>query len=353
MSTKIELNEKNIRNLITGGCILGGGGGGSIAEGLKVMKDILKYPTINLSSIDKYDDDDLIVCASLVGAPAAKDKYISNDDCIDVVKYFVDNYNIKGVITNENGGLTSINGLLACAFLGLDFIDYPCNGRAHPTGMMGALMLHTDNSYNSIQVASGGKGSNKQFLVSKGSIFESSTTIRNTAVKAGGLVSVARNPITVSYLKKHGARNALSWAIELGNIFNDAIKDSSQKAVEKTVEYLSGEIICVDKVNTKHMICTNGFDYGKITIGGYDISFWNEYMNIDKNEKRIATFPDLVMTFDYYSGLPITSAEIEEGQLVYLIKVPKNVLILSSTMKDTNILKSIEDALNIEIIKHL
>ena len=63
---------------------------------------------------------------------------------------------LAAVTTNENGGLASVNGWLQAAALGLPLLDCPCNGRAHPTGVMGSLGLHRDPDYMSIAGFAGG-----------------------------------------------------------------------------------------------------------------------------------------------------------------------------------------------------
>ncbi len=44
-------------------------------------------------------------------------------------------------------GGSTFNGWLEASMLGIPLIDAPCNGRAHPTGVMGSLNLHRDPNY--------------------------------------------------------------------------------------------------------------------------------------------------------------------------------------------------------------
>ena len=41
--------------------------------------------------------------------------------------------------------------------LGIPLIDAPCNGRAHPTGVMGSLNLHRDPNYITTMTCVGGR----------------------------------------------------------------------------------------------------------------------------------------------------------------------------------------------------
>lgn len=78
--------------------------------------------------------------------------------------------------------------------------------------------------------------------------------------------------------------------------------------------------------------------------GSYEITFWNEYMTLeDERGMRLATFPDLIVTLDLKTSLPLTSAEIKPGDEVLVIAVPKEFIPLGAGVKDPEILKQIED----------
>ena len=57
-------------------------------------------------------------------------------------------------------------------------------------------------------------------------------------------------------------------------------------------------------------------------------------MTAEKNGERIATFPDLIMTFDAETGTPVTSAEIREGMTAAVIVADKSKIKLGAGMMD-------------------
>ena len=65
-------------------------------------------------------------------------------------------FHIGGIITNEQGGEATVNGWLQAAVTGLPVVDAPCNGRAHPTGVMGSMNLHKIPDYTTVQACVGG-----------------------------------------------------------------------------------------------------------------------------------------------------------------------------------------------------
>ena len=84
--------------------------------------------------------------------------------------------------------------------LGIPLIDAPCNGRAHPTGVMGSLNLHRDPNYITTMTCVGGRkelGRHVECTVT-GSIDHCSKLVRAAAVEAGGLVAVIRNPVKLA-----------------------------------------------------------------------------------------------------------------------------------------------------------
>ncbi|WP_208443859.1 S-methyl thiohydantoin desulfurase domain-containing protein, partial [Pantoea agglomerans] len=148
-------------------------------------------------------------------------------------------------------------------------------------------------------------------------------------VEAGGLVAVARNPVHVAYAKKHGASGAIQQAIQVGEAL---CSRKGERAIDSVVSLLGGKVIGEGTVTEFKLETTGGFDVGTVTINNdWNMTFWNEYMTIEKDGIRYGTFPDLIMTLDVKTGRPIVTAEVEKGQNLAVIVVPKEKLILSST----------------------
>ena len=351
------LNEEVLKHALIGGTILGGGGGGSREEGILLGREALKYGSPELMPIEVLKDEDIVVTVSAVGAPAAKDKYITGDDYVRTIELLkkISGKDIAGIITNENGGIATINGWLQSAKLGIPLIDAPCNGRAHPTGVMGSIGLHSLENYVTYQAAAGGNKENGMYteIMTKGSIDNTAKLVRQAAIAAGGLVAVARNPVSVKYLKKNAAIGGIHHAIELGKAFYEGLEESGEKAVKNVAEVLNGIILTEGTIRRFNLNTSGGFDVGSLWVNEYELTFWNEYMTAEADGKRIATFPDLIMTFDKNTGFPVTSAEIKNGQEIIIIKADRSNLKLGSGMKDKKLFEDVEKILDKEIIKYV
>ncbi len=340
---------------VLGGALLGGGGGGTIKEGLHLGRLALERGGPLLANPNELPPYGTLLTVSAVGSPSAPDQFVSIDQYVAAVERFVDIFEIDvaGLITNENGGMATVNGWLQSAALGIPVVNVPCNGRAHPTGAMGSMGLDAHPEYVSRQVAVGGDEDRRlQVEVSvAATLHASAQMIREAAVAAGGLVAVARNPVTVRYALEHGAPRAITEAIELGRLLQTD-RPPAQRA-KACAERLGGEIIHRGTVGGKRLESRGGFDVGQLTIGDYELTLWNEYMTLEKSGRRLGTFPDLIATLSTESARPLSSAEVRPGDEVFLLWAPGESLILGAGMRRPELFEIVEEVVGKKIISYV
>ena len=264
-------------------------------------------------------------------------------------------FNIGGIITNEQGGEATVNGWLQAAVTGLPVVDAPCNGRAHPTGVMGSMNLHRLADYTTVQACVGGNPDTGNHIECffEGTIDHTSKMVRLASIEAGGLVAVARNPVKVSYARENCALGGVSYAIDTGKAFLKGLESSVEDAVNSVCTFLNGRVLARGPVQNFSIETTGGFDVGYATVDGCEMTFWNEYATAEKDGERLATFPDLIMTINAKTGEPVTTAMMEEGLDVYVIATDKKNLKLSPTMYAPELLKATEDVIKKDLISHL
>lgn len=350
------LDKQMVQYAVYGGAILGGGGGGWIEDGLQAGNLAVELADLNLYSLDHFADEDWLATMSLVGAPAAPDRYIQPIHHITALKKLQTLFDrpLAAIHTNENGASTTVNGWLQSAITGIPLVDFACNGRAHPTGSMGAMNLSEVENYVAYQAAVGGKSERYLELGISGRIRHTANMVRSASVEAGGLVAVARNPVQASYARQHGAVGAITQAIQIGEAL---FSQTGTAAIEAVVSRLGGQVQAEGEVITYELQTSGGFDAGKVVVQDrrdtYDMTLWNEYMTLERAGERISTFPDLIMTLDAYTGRPIITAQIKQGQRVVIITVPKAKLLLSSTMSNIKLMLPIEEIVQRPIISYL
>lgn len=400
MGIRLKVNKGTIEAAVLGGAVLGGGGGGWIEEGRELAGVAVKQGFREILPIEDVPEDALLLTVSAVGAPSAGSAALKPDDYVRAVELFLEKTGIKvgGLISSEIGGLGVVNGWVQSAFLNIPVVDAPCNGRAHPLGLMGSMALHRDKEYVSFQAAVGGnkaKGNRVEDFF-KGSLQEVSKLVREASIKAGGMVAVARNPVAARHVKKNGAPGAIQMALGLGKIMLEGkkmlesekilkikkmpdskkilenqkmldsrtmldskkmpeiIKLGSVEVIKEIVEHLGGNFQIKASVEKLSLRREGGLDIGKLLLREqkkhYELTFWNEYMTLEADGRRIATFPDLIMTFDSEAASPLISAEIKENYEVFVIAVPSYKLMLGAGLRDPGLLKTVENAIGKEIL---
>lgn len=328
---------------VYGGGVLGGGGGGHIETGLAQVEEVFADgASLELVTPDEISPMATTACVALVGAPSAGDASVNADQLIGTVRDLQSSTGVElaALMTNENGPGTTINGWVQASALGLPILDAPANGRAHPTGIMGSLGLHKESDYQSTQAYAGGAGDRSLAGVVRGGLNTAAQAVRHLSVLAGGMVGVCRNPVSIARVRENAAIGAISCAIEVGRAHMDG--STGRDKIGNVVELLGGRVLIQDTVRSVDLRQEGGFDVGEMHVGAAELTFWNEYMTLEISGKRCATFPDLIMTLDTGSGLPIVSSRVEAGQDLTVIAVNRDQLILGSSMFDLDLLRGIE-----------
>lgn len=342
---------------VYGGCILGGGGGGWIQDGLARSALALSLGQVRIIPIDSLDEDSIIITASAVGASGSKDRHVLPINFVQAIEEVIKVTGTKpdAIVSCEIGATGSVNGWLQSLVLGIPVVDAPWEGRAHPTAAMGSGGLWFLEGYESVRSAVGGDPSKGKHLkmVIRGSFQSCATMVRQAAVQAGGVVAVGRDPLPASFIRKNAACGSLKQAISLGQAYLSGLPKGPDAAIEGACAFLGAEVVYKGTVTSIDLEQRGGFDVGTIQMdkGACQIAFWNEYMTLEMGGKRVATFPDLIMTFDE-TGTPLISAGVEPGQRLTIAHAPKETLILGTGLTDPRCYDVAEEATGKEIIRY-
>jgi DUF917 family protein len=323
-------------------------------QGLDLARLAVEAGQPRIVGMNSINDDDTLITVGLVGSPASPGACVKPAHYLRTFEMMIDDLkcSIAGIISNENGAVGTVNGWFQSAMTGIPVVDAPCNGRAHPTGQMGSMCLDRLPDYRSVQAFAGGGGSSPyvEGLV-RGTLDGAAALVRNASVVAGGLVAVARNPVSGGYVRENGAPGAIHQAIEIGKLITEKMKLGGVEVADAVARLLGGRVLFAGQVTNIQLTTNGGFDVGEVLVENMGtcvkLTFWNEYMTAAQRTgndgwQRAATFPDLITTLDCSSGLPLTTASIQECNEVCVIVVPKARLKLGSTMWRRDLISQIE-----------
>ena len=192
-------------------------------------------------------------------------------------------------------------------------------------------------------------------LVLRANARQASGIVRSAVEKAGVPVGVVRNPLPVSYVRRHAAVGALGFARMVGQVM-ERHRDAGINAVlEHLSSTMRGEAIVSDGlVRSVELREKGGFTVGRIAIRSETgtrilIPVCNEFMAAFSGEEPLALFPDLISIFDYETALPLGSAQVRESGRVAIFFVPRAHLPLASAMRDKTLLRPVERLLGIRL----
>jgi DUF917 family protein len=355
-----KLVAADVAAAVTGGSVLAAGGGGWVDHGYLVGNLATSLGEPMLADISEIPDDGIVVTVTAIGAPAAKDWQMLPIDYVRALELLIEALGkpIAGVITAQNGSSTTLNGWNQSAILGIPVIDAAGNGRAQPTGKFGSMGLLGKKDYKTIQTAAGGNRAQGRYLevVVRGEVLRADDILRAVSLQSGGFIAAARNPVPASYVKEHAAVGAISYALRLGEAMLAAQKDGPEAVIAAAARETKGKIIGRGPVRNAQVDTRDSWDFARFELetesGVLTLHTMNEYMAVDLDGKRISTFPDLITTLSLETGLPVSVAQMKEGQKIAVLINNKKDLPLGTGAKQPDAYHECEKALGIELISY-
>ena len=352
-----ELTAADVEPAVIGGSVLASGGGGWVAHGRLVGETATRLGVPRLAGIDEIPDDGIVVTVTAIGAPAAPDWQMLPVDYVRAVQLLQEALDkpIAGVITAQNGSSTTLNGWVQSALLGFPVVDAAGNGRAQPTGKFGSMGLLTKPGYETIQTAAGGNRAQGRYLevTVHGRVARADDVLRAVSIQSGGFIAAARNPVAASYVKEHAAIGAISYALRLGAAMLAAQPKGAEAVIEAATRQTKGRILGRGPVRNVSVETRDSFDFARFVVddagGALTLHTMNEYMAVDRAGTRLATFPDLICTLSAETGLPVSVAQMQEGQEIAVLVNDKADLPVGTGARQPDAYGEVEAALGIDL----
>ncbi len=354
-----DLNWEDVRAAVRGGSVYASGGGGWVDHGLDIGRTAVEMGTPRLATVDELNPDDIVITVSAIGAPAAKDWQMLAEDYIHSVRLLCESFEGKvvGTITPQNGCSSSINGWVQSAALGLVVVDAVGDMRAHPTGKMGSLGLAQDKSYQTIQVAVGGRRESGAYLevVARGSVASTANILRLASVESGSFITCARHPVTAAFIRERAALGGISQAMRLGRAMIEAESSGGEAVIEAIERVGHAEVVARGKVLENRYVTQGAFDIGHCLVEDgrhkrVKLHTMNEWMAVDSESgQRLTTYPDVITVVSAESGLPLNVFQVLPEMEVVVLRVHKRHIPLSAGVFDATVYPEVEQAMGISI----
>jgi len=335
------LKESQIIDVIWGATLLGGGGGGSLKNGIDLLE---KYKEDHLGKVIElklYETADLdpnsyAAITAGMGAPKAiKD--------VDFSAYATNAYNclseyaqlmkparsLKYALAVEMGGFNTFVPMLISLVKGIPFIDADGSGRAVPA--LNTLLLHINGLDTSPLAMANGDNDKLTIETANPKNAELAEEIGRHICMAFNMISgLSGWMVRKEEIENHLPCGTVTLAENIGKVLRAAnTRDKFSELARKGIDCRQ---FCQGIVTKVETITEEGFDFGKVYIKDsnkrdveWTIFFQNENLLVTKNGQPMMTVPDIICTHEYQTGLPLTNADIEEKMEISLgaIKVNK------------------------------
>jgi len=323
------IDERVLEDIAAGAVILGSGGGGDPYIGMLMAREAIReHGPVELVTLDELDDEDLVLCCAMMGAPTVMvEKVPGGDEVVDALRA-VERYlgePAAATMSGEVGGLNSMVPIYAAARLRLPIVDCDGTGRAFPEVHMSIYTLHgvsatpfalADARGNTIVLETVDNRSTETFA-------------RTLTVAMGAVAMVAAYPSTVGKLREATAPATITQAQRIGEAIRTA-RHQQADPVDTVRRAADGFLVFEGKVGEVERRTEGGFSVGHASLDGMDgyagrrsrVDFQNEFLAVRLDGAFVVTVPDLITILDRDTGQPITAEGLRFGDRVAVLGIP-------------------------------
>jgi DUF917 family protein len=343
----MRISETWLEDAVWGGALLGGGGGGSVAEGLALGHTIFGIGRPLLVHPNDHPPEGIIATCGTAVAPRPTHPLVLPGHQVRVVELLKEHLagELTGLVAEGMGGRAVLHGWYPSAVLDLPVLDLPADGRGYSLPLQGCLGLTRDPGYISWQACAGGDPDRGEYLemYTSGALEAADKLTRRAAAQAGGMVCVARNPVTLDRALSGGVVGGVHAALELGRAYRQQLGTGIAEAAIWLVEHLKGNLQGEVTVRHQRTNYTSGLDLVVVECPPFRMLAAGTLLTVEREGHLIARFPDLVIMLDVLNGLPLTVEELTEGRAFTLVTVPAASLRLGAGAADPALLQILEE----------
>jgi hypothetical protein len=314
------LKPQDLVDMIYGAALLGAGGGGSVVQGLAIVRKIVDSGNpVEMVSLEEVGGEELAVVSAGMGSPLAA-KYGWRDEnlpAFDLLEKYLGK-RVNYVVPIEIGAGNVAVPLHTAAFRGRRVVDGDGAGRAIPE-----LELVTFDIYGvliSPMAISDAEGNGAILFVKDA--FSAEKIARHITMAFEGVAGIALYLMDGRKLREATIPGTLTLSLSVGKILRES-KERGVDPAKALHEKLDAYVLGAGKVTGKDIKTVKGFDVGFVEVKTEDnrilrVYVKNENIAAEKDGKLLVLAPDLVCWLTK-QGEPLTNADIDVGMDVYVL----------------------------------
>jgi DUF917 family protein len=319
-----ELSKEELYDILYGCTVLGTGGGGNLAEGLRLVDSALAGgKRFRLAELDEIPGESLIgvpyICGALTKGKKEPDLPVLEEPLAVLAARVMERHlgrPLDGVISTELGGENTAQAFYTAALLDKVIVDADPAGRSVPE------LQHSTFYLNDIPItpmAVADAYGNSAVLDRVASDKRAEDWVRALAVVSDNSVGVLDHPAPAKSLRGAVIRGAVSYAGKIGAALRRARESGGDPALAITAA-AKGKVVFRGTVGSAEYESREGFTYGTVLLNGQSDYSGRSYKIWYKNENIIswlddavhATVPELICLMDE-EGNPQINPLITEG----------------------------------------
>lgn len=322
----MEVDAEALSRIADGGAVLGSGGGGNPYIGrLMAQQALAGGKTVPIVSLDEFGDDELILPIAMMGAPAVMvEKFPSGREIPDLVAMMerLMGRKVSAILCIEAGGLNSTIPFAAAAYMDLPIIDGDAMGRAFPELQMVTFTLGGIRATPMAMFDDKGNGATFDTISNKWT----ERLARALTIEMGGSAMVGLYAVTAGQIRDLLIKGSLTMAHRIGCLMQEHGANSARVLAET----YGGAILFSGRVRDVARRNEGGFTRGTVAVEGtgdfrrrhVTLSFQNEFLAAQEEDRLLATTPDLITLLDANTGEPVTTEMVKYGLSVHVLGLP-------------------------------
>jgi DUF917 family protein len=328
-----ELSQEELHDILYGCTVLGTGGGGDLAEGLRLVDGALAGGRrFRLAGLDEIPDDGLIgvpyVCGALTRGKKEPALPVLEEPLAVLAARVMERYlgrAFDGVMSTELGGGNTAQAFYTAALLDKLIVDADPAGRSVPELQHSTFFL---NDIPITPMAVADAYGNSAVLDQVAGDQRAEDWVRALAVVSDNSVGVLDHPAPAKLLRGAVIKGAVSYAGKIGAALRRARESGTDPALGVTAAG-GGKVVFRGIVRTAEYESREGFTYGTVALEGRDEYSGRAYKIWYKNENIIGwmdgavhvTVPELICLMDE-EGNPQINPLVKEGARLTVFVLP-------------------------------